>query len=150
MNLLQIEQAQRRLAAERAARGAQFLDQHLPGWTEFLDLDYFNLASPSSCVIGQLADKDMAQFKEDVDEHLGYCDAIELLATLAGISPDEFEYLHGFNRDSSATEGLDDDDEIEVLNYGFDQLQEAWIPLIQARQGAPCPHCGELVCPEAE
>lgn len=40
--------------AERVAAGAEWLDQHEPGWVERIDLDRLDLASACRCVLGQL------------------------------------------------------------------------------------------------
>jgi len=40
--------------AERVARGAELLDETLPGWDERIDLAWLELSSCYRCVIGQL------------------------------------------------------------------------------------------------
>jgi hypothetical protein len=40
--------------AERVARGAELLDEKVPGWAERISVAELDLSSCSSCVIGQL------------------------------------------------------------------------------------------------
>lgn len=40
--------------AERAANGAQLLDQHSPGWAAQISLDLLNISDCKVCVLGQL------------------------------------------------------------------------------------------------
>lgn len=40
----------------RVRRGAELLDERMPGWADRIDLDKFNLASGHCCVRGQLGD----------------------------------------------------------------------------------------------
>lgn len=42
------------IAAERAAKGAVYLDETLPGWASRVNLADLNMASCYSCVLGQL------------------------------------------------------------------------------------------------
>jgi hypothetical protein len=41
-------------ARERVARGAAYLDRHVPGWVDIIDLSQLNLSSQCGCVLGQL------------------------------------------------------------------------------------------------
>lgn len=43
-------------ARRRVARGAAFLDEHVPGWYASVDLDNLIMNDPNSCVIGQVFD----------------------------------------------------------------------------------------------
>lgn len=40
--------------AMACTRGAQFLDQHRPGWYELINLNTLSLESPCRCILGQL------------------------------------------------------------------------------------------------
>lgn len=43
-------------ALTRAANGAVFLDEHMPGWRGLVDKDRLDMANPCMCVLGQLFD----------------------------------------------------------------------------------------------
>lgn len=39
---------------ERVANGMALLDEHYPGWLDYIDLDVLDISDPFSCVCGQL------------------------------------------------------------------------------------------------
>ena len=41
-------------AHSRVERGAALLDQHIPGWAQFIDVSKLDLERSDSCVLGQL------------------------------------------------------------------------------------------------
>lgn len=40
--------------AERVTAGAEWLDEHEPGWVERISVDRLDIANPFDCVLGQL------------------------------------------------------------------------------------------------
>jgi hypothetical protein len=71
-------------------RGVEFLDEHLPGWVEKIDLDTLDLAVPCMCVLGQLeGDFWLAM------AHHGHAEVNEF----GTIRPDwDWSHAHGFSR----------------------------------------------------
>jgi hypothetical protein len=47
-----------RLAEERAAAGAAWLDRVKPGWIDHIDLPHLAMADPCLCVLGQVFDEE--------------------------------------------------------------------------------------------
>jgi hypothetical protein len=41
-------------SAERVARGAAYMDENYPGWERKINLEILNIASPNSCICGQV------------------------------------------------------------------------------------------------
>lgn len=53
----------------RVVRGAELLDERMPGWAERIDLDSFVLSSCKRCVLGQLyGDFEIALGRCDIEE----------------------------------------------------------------------------------
>lgn len=102
-----------------AQAGAALLDKKIPNWVELIDLDSLEMSEPCSCVIGQIADK-----------------AVNLDAPYGA-----HRYM-GFNTLAHHLTGLDGFD--ELVDHGFEaddyveynDLQTAWVELIEARRAA--------------
>lgn len=50
----------------RVARGAQLLDERLPGWVERIDLDRLNVVNACNCVLGQQFETDGFRYGFDI------------------------------------------------------------------------------------
>ncbi len=102
--------------AERAAAGAAFLDQYLPGWHERIDLSRLRLASECDCVLGQLR----------TAPSFGYRSPFSQMAAELDISEDVARFGFGFYTD-------------EVGLYespAWSELDAAWRALVTARREA--------------
>lgn len=104
--------------AERVAAGAEWLDEHLPGWwrDNNIDLGRFEMSEEKCCVVGQLSPQ--RDYQRAVDEHWLdlTTDAARELGFLARQSwPD-----------------IDDDD----VMTEYDELQHAWTVTICERREA--------------
>jgi len=97
--------------AERAERGAAYLDVREPGWWQRIDLGELDLQSPCNCVLGQL-------HARRPDEELHYLGALRQFGL-----PDD----PGDDMDAGLGFYTDDDQEWPLLN-------EAWRELIEARR----------------
>ena len=90
---------------DEAARGALWLDEHVPKWYMYIDTATLDLASSRHCVIGQL---DWELF----DSH-------DTVHTMAG----GYDYNLGFDINEEAQEGLT-----------YHELRRAWIREIDKRK----------------
>jgi hypothetical protein len=88
-------------------RGAEFLDEKLPGWEEKINLRTLDLGSTCKCVVGQL-------YKEGPRDHAAYDRGLDVL----GI-PDGMTARLGFNTWGRQT---------------FTRLTESWKDLIRQRR----------------
>lgn len=117
--------------AEKAARGAAFLDDHEPGWADKIDLGTLALIHPCLCVLGQV-------LRLNPDGRDGYDYGLRALFHEDGKKAGE----HGFNlpqhryaelrQAAKYNSSLGDLDETVESEYRL--LQAAWIPEIQKRQ----------------
>jgi len=72
------DSTQRDLAASAAERGAAWLDEHIPGWLERIDLGRLDMASLYDCVLAQAGGDDWGAVYRTYDltiegtEYLGF------------------------------------------------------------------------------
>jgi hypothetical protein len=139
---------QRRQAAWRAVdRGARMLDARIPDWFTILDLERFNIGSGQNCVIGQLARVDMADLYAQVGREVGSGDfsvGIALLMDEADAFPQNDDPMEvarrrsDRRRDWGAQHGFDLPYTMYLgYDYGWGDVQEAWIWQIAKRRGLP-------------
>jgi hypothetical protein len=162
---------------ERVYRGVEYLDRVLPGWESFLDLGSFQIASPMSCVLGQLARKDMADFNDQLQAYIGeqsyrqrdYFAALEVLPEVQDHprSDNDWAHEHGFNNNNSPYVGefveetlhecncphceVEYDEDVGGDLFGGDDhwaiLQECWMDVIISRFDRKAPHGAEVYAP---
>lgn len=78
MNTIVEEQIAQTIVQEdvdAVTRGALFLDEHLPGWANDIDLEYFRIEDGASCICGQLEMTDRVDsgwFVRHTPSHLPY------------------------------------------------------------------------------
>jgi hypothetical protein len=118
-----------RTIAERAAAGAVFLDERLPGWHERIDLGALRLDSPCRCVLGQLdggGDDGLSRPLSEVVDETPYLRQIAVL----GVGVRE-AYKYGFSLwnpgDEYAAEERDDS--------AWGDLSAAWAAQVSSRRG---------------
>jgi hypothetical protein len=99
--------------AERVAKGAALLDEHMPGWWKRIDLNRLEQVSPCGCVLGQLWTDD--KYAEDG----GYWPALVALGIPA--RPAERPAEYGFAEPTSEF-------------AGYAALDDEWTRLIKARR----------------
>lgn len=104
----------------RVTRGAQLLDERLPGWVDRIDLDRLNLASSCNCILGQ-------KFGD-------YLDGIDALFNCQNTDA----INHGF--DAFEDEGAD----AEAAEY--EALTAEWRRVILARREQAAGQGGEPQC----
>lgn len=99
-----------------AARGAAFLDEHVPGWADRIDLAALDLDSCTKCVLGQLFDGSYVHAVNALD--LGF----------------EAQCAHGFDLWSGAP--LDEDyGNTAVTPEDWNDLRNQWIDEVRQRRG---------------
>lgn len=105
-------------AETRCRQGALLLDTRNPGWADQINLEALNMADTNSCVCGQVFGGYMRGLSVlfDTDEEGAY--SSEMRDDMYG-----FAIFEDLNGDASVYD-----------DYDWDQLAEAWKPLIEARQ----------------
>lgn len=122
-------------AKVRVARGAKWLEEHVPGWYRHIHLPKFDISNGHQCVWGQLAQRNLEDWFGPVEgrrDHLadGYNQVVVYVDThpavmLPHTNAYDFMVAHGF------TAG--------VLGYEahpatFGELQAQWERVIGAKQ----------------
>jgi hypothetical protein len=105
--------------AERAAAGAVFLDERLPGWHQRIDLGTLWLMSPCRCVLGQL--------DGGGDDGLSTPFGRQLAALGLQLRSDEARSL-GFDLYDPDGNGEDDDP------GAWEDLNDAWAAQVRSRR----------------
>ena len=112
---------------DRVARGAALLDEHLPGWTDEIDLDDLDLENPCLCVLGQVgftlghANREGGTFSLALDHLYSKVDSKQEF--------DFFPYDYGFDACfDSELDGTED------KNQAYAWLDETWRALIDDRK----------------
>lgn len=85
-------------------RGAEFLDEHRPGWVDEIDVQCLDIGNPFNCIVGQLEG--------------GWSDGLESL---------------GLTEEDSVRLGFDAPDG-PWMAYDLDELTELWVNLINDRR----------------
>lgn len=100
---------------DAVTRGALFLDEHLPSWYKYIDLDTFSIHDGARCIVGQLEMEDVVDDKWFVAR------------TGLPYSPD-----YGFCTKNIVVDG------VVVREAEWEELHERWIVEILKRRDA-CP-----------
>lgn len=110
-------------AHELVARGAELLDEKLPGWADQIDLDSLNMAVSCNCVLGQLGAEtvnlDLVGWHEECSSGSGNIYNRNYVRMLEGLDIRHEEHMFGF-------EGYNG-----IL---YADLQDAWQGEIVARR----------------
>jgi len=106
----------------RVLRGADFLDEHHPGWEKNIDLETFCLTDPCNCVVGQV----------EGDYYVG----LKNFGLSPLLGPDSIiVYHHDEAHDLGFFENsLLEDDCDPHRDRRWDDLHETWVSLIRARR----------------
>lgn len=110
--------------AECVKRGVKWLDANLPEWLTYINTEELDLSSGSTCVWGQLAQKNLEQWFGAVYGRSyvhDYCDVTTYIAThpeILGNCNDAWEWmaLHGFTRMGRHTWGRLTEQWLNVIN----------------------------------
>jgi hypothetical protein len=118
-----MEQYTAQMATEAAARGAEWMDAHCPGWESKIDLRLLNMQNPGVCILGQTAecvigDKRRQPFRPDY---------FSVLAACPDVSPRDI----GFS--TPAANWLGQDTMFEMLTIAW---RELIIERLRAKEGA--------------
>jgi hypothetical protein len=129
-----------RITKENVERGIALLNDHLgPDWPNLIDQETFDIASPSSCVLGQLyADKEPTEEQFAVAERIsretaavarddsdGYCKGLVILDGDVLRHPGQFGFstLEGLSERWYQEHGYDEEDGAPHL---WSLLQDEW------------------------
>lgn len=110
----------------RVRRGAEFLDEHRPGWASRIDLETFCLTDPCECVLGQVEDD--------------YYKGLANLGLPSGI-PSDFDGRFGIYKNDKAHDlgffenSLLENDCDPHRDRRWDDLHETWVAIIRQRRG---------------
>lgn len=118
-------------AHELVARGAELLDEKLPGWADQIDVDHLYMASGCRCVLGQLAGEETNLCALGLSEPGEYWDARK------GLGLGEREGFYGFNVSDYANAAEPNDftaDPLREYDVTFEDLRDAWKGEIVARR----------------
>lgn len=132
----QLHKETMKVARERVAKGTAFLDEYLPDWWTFIDInpEVFDMGGSFTCVWGQMAGKDLVQWFGPLEERrllYGYGDCYSQLYLRGVINPDDVDNGNdwmserGFYARSSSPDYV-----------GYGELREAWCEVIGPRQAA--------------
>lgn len=125
-------------AYARAERGAALLDRWMPGWADQVSLPSFDISLGCSCVLGQLFADELTEAKNAHEPTIVDITGEDTLTRLSEVSGAPYSF--GLRRLGIADEGeiwqpdrfYGFDSEQEGPDY--DSLQQAWVPLIEARK----------------